>query len=148
MTARTRQLALEGVAPQAPQPPRPAGVPAWILAQRAGEAFRSAGLTRCTHCRAAILYGLDADLCALSVRADPTPLTLLGEVLALMDGRATYSLVTADGRKLLDIRDEWMIAGTRRWPVLPAHKCGASLVAHIEHIAQRHRYAIPAEPPF
>jgi hypothetical protein len=34
-----------------------------------------------------------------------------------------------------------MITGIRRWPVLAAHKCGAQLTAHIERIAQRHRYA-------
>jgi hypothetical protein len=96
---KARQLPLDGIAPIPPKPKRPAGVPAWILTQRAGEAFRSASLTRCRDCKAPILYGLDADMCALSVRADPTPLTPLGEALALIDGRATYSLVTADGRR-------------------------------------------------
>ena len=46
----------------------------------------------CRTCRAPVLTGLDAETCAFDARVDPTPLTALGEALALLAGLRTYDL--------------------------------------------------------
>ncbi len=148
MTARTRQLALEGVAAPAPAPKPAPGIPAWILQERRGEAFRSACLQRCTKCRAPILYGLDADICALSVKTDPTPLTPLGEAIALLDGRRTFTLTEIAGRIEITTRDHWAIGGESPHPVIPEHKCNSRLDAHMQTTTRRVRYSVPAEPQY
>jgi hypothetical protein len=124
------------------------GIPAWVLQERRGEAFRSACLQRCTKCRAPILYGLDADICALSARADPTPLTPLGEAIALLDGRRTFNLTETAGRIEITARDFWAIGGESRHPVIPEHKCNSRLDAHMQPTTRRARYSAPDEPQF
>lgn len=113
-----------------------------------GDVWRSARLRTCPHCRAPILAGLDAPTAALPVRADPTPLTLLGETVALLNRRSTYDLLDAGGRKELNWRDAFAIEGARRYPVLAEHACGVSLAAFAETIPVRLRYSIPDVPPF
>lgn len=87
---------------------------------------------RCRQCKAAVLVGLDGDLCAFPTTADPTPLSPLGEALALLAGRATLHLrATPDGGRYLDRRDRWQIQGepagtaNRLFPfdVVAAHVC-------------------------
>lgn len=85
----------------------------------------------CRKCGAPVMAGLDHDRAALSVYADPTPLNALGEAMALMDDRSTYSLRYIGGRYELDHRAHWTIAaapaGTDpRVEVLAAHKCGSA----------------------
>lgn len=122
-------------------------IPTW-LAHRIGDTHRAAGLRTCPRCGAPILTGLDNDTAALTARADPTPLTPLGETLALLAGRPTYNLTTTSGRKELHRRDEWHIKGERRYPVIPAHKCGAPLTQHMDSSFRRARYVCPPEPPY
>lgn len=103
--------------------------PTWLL-RTTGGVTRTTRLQVCTRCHVTILTGLDADYAALTARADPTPLDRLGEVLALAAGRPTYDLAPRGGQKRqLDYRDEYRISGHRRYPVLPAHKCGQPLPA-------------------
>jgi hypothetical protein len=96
---------------------------------RIGRAARS---RHCKDCGQVILTGLDADLCAGVVRVDPAPLAPLGEALAQIAGRGTYTLRragNATGRYELDPRTSWQItahpAGTDRYDVLAAHTCDA-----------------------
>lgn len=124
------------------------GIPAWILHERRGEAFRSACLQRCTKCQAPVLYGLDADICALSVKADPTPITPLGEAIALLDGRRTFTLTDIAGRIEITTRDHWAIGGESKHPVIPEHKCNSKLDAHMQPTARRTRYVVPDEPQY
>ncbi|KAB2347319.1 hypothetical protein [Actinomadura rudentiformis] len=121
--------------------------PAWLLRQTGG-VFRTAILGRCPRCYAPILTGLDDDNAARTARADPTPITPLGEAVALLAGRATYDLLAPYGRRELWRRDQWHISGARKHPVLPEHRCGQPLDAHIETIQAGARYVSPAEPPF
>lgn len=122
-------------------------IPAW-LERTIGDVHRAAGLKTCPRCGAPILVGLDADRAALTAHADITTVNAVGEALALLSGRPTYDLVNTGGRKELSYRDEWNISGPRKWPVLPEHRCGASLKAHVETIAPRFAYVSPNEPPF
>ena len=122
-------------------------IPTW-LANTLGDTHRSARLRRCTRCGAPILAGLDAPRAALPVRADPTPLTAVGETVALLNRRATFDLIDAGGRKELNWRDSMAISGTRRYPVLAEHACGVSLADFAEAIPVCARYLIPDSPPF
>lgn len=122
-------------------------IPAW-LARRHGDTFRNAGLHPCPRCRRPILSGLDDDNAARTAHADPTPLTQIGETIALLAGRSTYDLTTASGKKQLWRRDQWSIAGKRKFPVLAEHRCGQPLDAYAEPVAARPRYTIPDDPPF
>lgn len=87
----------------------------------------------CRTCNAHVLTGLDADLAALSITADPTPLDQLGELTALASGRSTYTLEHDGPRLVLNYRDAGRIRhrppGGIRYDVLPAHACGRPLPA-------------------
>lgn len=122
-------------------------IPAWLQRVR-GEAMRAARLHCCPRCGAAILSGLDDDNAARTAHADPTPITALGEAVALVAGRGTYDLMTVAGRKELWRRDEWHIGGKRKWPVIPDHECGKSLAAFGDDSWVRARYTSPEIPPF
>jgi len=122
-------------------------IPTWLEAT-VGDIWRSARLRTCPRCGAPVLAGLDAPVAALPVRADPTPLTVLGEAFALLDGRPTFDLSDAAGRKELTYRAPEQIGGPRKYPVLAAHRCGQSLHAFAEKRIERSRYVIPAQPPF
>jgi hypothetical protein len=101
-------------------------IPAWLKRARDdGTAHRAVTLRLCPRCRAPVLTGLDAEWCAISTQCDPTPLTPLGEAVALLSGRQTYTLTPGRNRKELDYRDEWRIAKPTKNPVLAEHKCGA-----------------------
>ena len=122
-------------------------IPAWL--QRViGDVHRAAGLRTCQKCKAPILTGLDADMCALTARADPISIDALGETIALLAGRRTFDLVTANGRKELNGREEWHISAPRRYPVLPEHRCGQPLNAHALHIPAAKKYVSPDVPPY
>lgn len=77
-------------------------------------------------CGAVILVGLDADRAAGEAKVDVTPLTAVGEALAILAGRTTYLLRTT-GRPELDHRSRWHIAGASAddVTVLAEHRCGA-----------------------
>lgn len=124
----------------------PPSIPAW-LQRTQGDAYRSVRLRLCPHCRAPILAGLDADICALSVRVDMTPINEMGEAIALLAGRRTYDLTGDGSGKRLYLREEEHIKNGRRSVVLPAHRCGQSLAAYIDDRPSEKR-RIPEVPPF
>lgn len=93
---------------------------------------RRARIRRCRRCAFVILTGLDNDTCAIEANVDPTPLGPLGEALALVDSRGTWSLHREGSRWVLDPRDPFHIAahpaGSRaREDVLGEHRCGTEL---------------------
>lgn len=122
-------------------------IPAWLV-RRHGDTFRNAGLHLCPRCKHPVLSGLDDDNAARTAHADPTPINAIGEALALLSGRATFDLTSGDGKKQLWRRDQWNIAGRRKYPVLPEHRCGQPLDAHAEQVPAAARYATPDAPPF
>jgi hypothetical protein len=84
----------------------------------------------CQRCHAKVIVGFDADRAATLAIAEPTPLTALGEVLALVAGRQTWALEDR-GRMELNYRDAWRISSTPAESrptalVLPEHRCGDS----------------------
>lgn len=97
-------------------------LPDLVRASRGGGRNTKTG--RCTQCRQPVLRGLDEDMCALLVEVDPTPLTPLGEAMALLAGRKTYDLARDTGRWQLTRRGRWRITGPRHnTDVVPAHRC-------------------------
>ena len=63
----------------------------------------SASLCRCGQ---TIMTGLDGDVMARAVKIDVVPLSALGEVVALLAGRETFSLswIAGRGRYEIDVR--------------------------------------------
>lgn len=80
-------------------------------------------------CGAVVAVGLDADRCAIAVTCDTTPLSPVGEALAVIAGRPTYSLTRTGRRIQLNHRSQFHIAGspagTRDYDVVAAHVCGS-----------------------
>ena len=121
---------------------------------------RAAKIRGCPmRCGSFVLVGLDdAHQCALEARADPIPVSALGEALALVEGRRTWSLHREAGRWVLDPRDDHHIAGypagTRlREDVLREHRCGigvptGALAAASTHPDTRPPLPAGAEPGF
>lgn len=112
---------------------------------------RAAKLRRCKTCGRYILTGLDNDMCASVANADPTPVSPLGEALALIGGRRTYTLRQTTDRLELQIRDRWQIAGSpagTRHDVLPEHTCEAIDLPSAESVHQRYAVVLPDNPPY
>jgi hypothetical protein len=112
---------------------------------------RQVRATVCRTCHAPTLTGLDNDMCAGVAHADPTPLSPLGEALALLGGRNTYTLHQASGRLELQIRDQWQIQGSpagTRHDVLPAHTCEAVDLPGAPSVRLRYAAALPDTPPY
>src|SRR5436190_12749182 len=57
---------------------------------------------RACRCRQLILTGLDDHACAIEAKCDPYPLTPLGEALALVEHRHTWTLRREGSRYVLD----------------------------------------------
>lgn len=73
-------------------------------------------------CGGEVLRGLDSAVAALTATVDPYPLSPLGEVEALRDGRRTYYLHWG----ALEPRDRYTIPGhppSHALLVLAAHRC-------------------------
>lgn len=124
-------------------------IPTWLQAHiRANR--RTAALRICLRCGAPILTGLDADKAALTVRVDLIPIDILGETVALLNGRTTYDLVAIHDKKELHHRDQWQITAPRKYPVLAEHRCGRPLDAYAEKTVheKKNREAPDDEPPF
>lgn len=116
----------------------------WLLAHliRAGYLTetglsRRARLIACSRCKAVVMSGLDADVCAFEVECEPRPLTSVGEAVAWIEGRRTWSLTKARGGRFeLDPRDARSIAKTpagtgQRLDVLAEHVCRVELVSDL-----------------
>lgn len=89
---------------------------------------RAARARTCTHCPQILLAGLDDPRCAGPATVDPTPLSPLGEALALIDGRTTYTLTRRGNHLELDHRNQWTItahpAGTQPGvDIVAEHRC-------------------------
>lgn len=83
----------------------------------------------CHRCGSPTMVGLDADRCALAAVCNPQPLTVLGELQALLSGLRTFTLTWLGGRYEIDYRDQWRIKGSppgseANTDVLAEHKCG------------------------
>lgn len=122
-------------------------IPTW-LGRTLGDTFRTVRLRICPQCRAPVLAGLDADNCALAVRADPTPIGEIGEAIALLTGRRTFDLIGTGGDKKLYLREEHNIKSARKYLVFLEHRCGRPLTAYSEPAAARSSRKFSQTPPF
>lgn len=122
-------------------------IPAWLRRHLEQTGVTTQGYTRrarpdrCKTCRATVVKGWTDEPCAILASADPTPLSNLGEALALLQGRATYDLARRGGRYELDHRESDHIASSppetpdawrRNADVLAEHRCHADPLPSIE----------------
>lgn len=78
----------------------------------------------CATCRAPVIRARAGRIAALDVVADAEPLDATGEVLALLQGRLTWHLVTEWDSQRITWRDTTAIrAGPPRHPVIADHQC-------------------------
>lgn len=107
---------------------------------------------RACRCGQLILAGLDDDVCALEAYADPEPLTPLGEMLARIEGRCTWTVRHQLGGWILDIRSHLEIAakpaGSQpRADVVREHQCRSRPLAEPETTATSFAEARPVTYP-
>lgn len=114
---------------------------------------RKVGATTCPRCHAPTLTALDGASPSPLLVVDPTPLSPVGEALALLAGRYTVGLWQAGTHYQLVMRDSYAItgapAGTAGHDVLAQHVCNAPV---LPSAPTAHRPRVPAEaftePPF
>lgn len=111
---------------------------------------------QCASCHADVLVGYDGDVLAFEVTADPVPLSAIGEVLALVEGRRTVAFNQEGGKYVFNIRYvdhiRGRIAGASRMEdVLRTHRCGTPPPAGALAAASAHpsanRDPLPADAP-
>jgi hypothetical protein len=105
-------------------------IPTWLQRQleEAGRwntdgVGRGLSAGRCSHCQAQVIRGLDADVAGLPATCDPATVDNLGEALALLAGRWTYTVQHVAGRWQLSHRDQWRIRAGNPATVLASHQC-------------------------
>jgi hypothetical protein len=120
---------------------------------------RKAKARFCRKCSAPVIAGLDHDRSAAAVHCDPQPLNVLGEAVALMTGRRTFSLRWLGGHYELDVRFAEHISGSPAGSqpgidILASHLCNSpDLPVHM-HGQPTSRPATPTfgddldQPPF
>lgn len=118
---------------------------------------RNARGRRCRDCGDWVLAGLDGDRCAEAVHVDPTPLSALGEAMALIAGKGTYALRREGPAFRIDHRHRWAIAakpaGTpgQRYDVVASHACsdtGPTGPLAIESVLIPPKVSNHEHPPF
>ncbi|MFF4834057.1 hypothetical protein [Streptomyces sp. NPDC001315] len=98
--------------------------PAW-LTELINERSDHAKPGTCTRCHAPVLRARAGRIAALDVVADPQPLDAVEELLARLEGRLTWHLVTNRfGTQRITWRDQFHIrAGPAKHPVIGDHHC-------------------------
>jgi hypothetical protein len=85
---------------------------------------RHAKSRRCSSCGMWVLAGLDDPRCAGPAVVDTEPLNALGEAVALLTGRTTYTLARRGNHIELDHRNPWAIAANNpEGDVVAEHTC-------------------------
>lgn len=99
------------------------------VAQALADRTRHIHATRCRTCRADTLRGLNDTVAAGIIEVDPTPLSALGEALAILAGHATVACEDYSGIRFTR-RGHHQItgrpAGTGRFDVYATHVCHAA----------------------
>ena len=130
------------------------GMDDWLREQLENKTggFRAARWGRCPACQELTLHGMDADLCAGMVTADPTPLSQQQEHACMIFGRPTFSLKPRGNSYELSDRTGAFLYGTRPpdgrgKTIVPQHKCGARFPGFIQRPNQ-HQETSNEQPPF
>lgn len=100
----------------------------------------------CPRCDALTIRALDSPVAGLDVRLDPTPLDLIGEIRARLEGRATYDLI-GTLKKEIAYRNQWRIK-KRNYPILPAHRCPGPVSTKALFLNRPRKRAADERPPF
>lgn len=112
---------------------------------------REARVRRCQDCPSWTVVGLDADRCAGPATADAEPLSRVGEALALLAGRQTYTLRRIGTRLELDHRHRWAVGGSRPgdgpYDVVAAHRCHAPPLPTIDSLIRPRTQEVAAHGP-
>ena len=147
----------DALIPAAPQPantnlnPRTRRPAAPHVAQSIADQTRHIQAERCRQCRADVLRGLDDMWAAGPIEVDPTPLSPLGEALALLAGRRTIACEHWHGLRFTR-RSHWQItsrpAGTFRGDVYASHLCGAPALPSIPSTFTPPAISTDVECPF
>lgn len=133
------------------------GLPQWLREHLAAigranpDGYRRAVKQRtCRDCDAVVLGGLDADRAALTVQVDPYEIDEIGIVLALTQGIEIYTLNCYAGNWQLDFSHIWSIQAGRKYPTLPAHRCGVELPPAARCLMRvgPAQAPLPDQPPF
>jgi len=99
-------------------------VPAIVQEARAQLVADHARHGTCANCGAHVIRARAGRIAALDVIADAEPLDATGEILALLQGRLTWHLVTEWETQRITWRDTTSIrAGPPRHPVIADHQC-------------------------
>lgn len=138
-----------------PSPPgKKPGMDDWLKQQLETKTggFRAAHWKRCTDCGELTLHGMDADLCAGMVTADPTPLSPQQEHACMITGRPTYTLKPRGNSYELNDRSGAYLYGTRPpdgrgKTIVPEHLCGARFPGFIPTPKQQQE-TTHEQPPF
>lgn len=81
--------------------------------------------TRCPHCAAGVLAGLDAAVAGLPRVCDTTDLDQAAEFHALLTGRSTFAVLELpDGLRLARRSPEAIRGARQERPVVAEHRCG------------------------
>jgi hypothetical protein len=98
------------------------------IAERIQATADHARATTCPRCHAPVLTARAGRIAALDVVADPEPINLTEEILALLQGRLTWHLITEWNRQRITWRHPTDIrAGPARHPVIADHTCPPNL---------------------
>lgn len=135
--------------------PKKPGQDEWLkqLLETKTGGFRAATWQRCRNCNELTLHGMDADICAEMVTADPTPLNPQQELACFIIGRPTFTLTPRAGStsyELSDRRTAYRYGprppdhGSRT--IIPAHQCGARFPGFIKRPTTKETQG--HEPPF
>lgn len=105
-------------------------MPNWVtemLEQERAPIARRAIFRYCERCQQITVVGLDGDVAAFKVTADPTPLNARQELACHLAGRRTWSLTVRNRSLELDVREPANArpAGHEPFHVVPKHQCGA-----------------------
>lgn len=120
-------------------------------------ATRRARAVACPSCRRGVMRGIDRAFGGKVVMAEPTPLSNLGEALALMAGRVTVELRWLGDRYEIDRRDHFRIRGspaeTHGIDILVVHECELSTGPPLPHTDSTlsddiRPVPLPDNPPF
>lgn len=143
--------------------PTPTPMPRWLVERLDAAGYidaqmgasRKARALSCPRCGEPLLRALDADVCALTVDADPYPLAPESEALAALMEIPTFELSWRGDHYELDRRDQWRMRGRPASKpgvqILAAHRCGqARLPGRTPggHRTVHSPAAYPDEPPF
>ena len=120
---------------------------------------RAARAQRCRHCSALILRGLDETHCAFDTTVDIDPVTQIGEIIALTNGKRSYFLLresTSTGRSTWTINRRELHHHQANKPaiIVTEHKCGTQTPK--EHLntnqdnneQPKNKHNASDEPPF